>query len=130
MGEVMATSDTGQAQSKAAVQKTGPWDDADVQTLIRLWKEGHSNAEIAASVGRRENAVAIKASRLRLPPKAIAGQALDPQNAKKSKARLRPCLCCQKTFFSEGAGHRICDSCKSTSAWSSGDYAVSYGGHY
>lgn len=130
MGEVMASSDSGQASNMEMVRKTGPWEHADVQLLIRLWREGNTNAEIAKTLGRQENAVAIKASRLRLPPKAVAGQKLDPKNAKNGKALLRPCLCCQRTFFSEGPGHRICDGCKSTSAWSSGDYAVSFGGNF
>ncbi|MBW3243569.1 hypothetical protein KUV57_12925 [Epibacterium sp. DP7N7-1] len=130
MGEMMAASDFWQAPNKEPAKKTGPWDDVDVQILIRLWKDGHSNAEIATTLGRQENAVAIKASRLRLPPKAVASQKLNPENAKNSKARLRPCLCCQKTFFSEGPGHRVCDGCKSTSAWSSGDYAISFGGNF
>lgn len=130
MGEVMAASGFGHASGKAPVRKTGPWQDEDVQLLIRLWKDGHSNSEIAQKLGRQENAVAIKASRLRLPPKSVAGERMSPENAKNSNAKLRPCLTCQKTFFSEGFGHRICDSCKATSAWSSGDYAVSFGGNF
>ena len=130
MGELMAASGFGHVSDKAPVRKTGPWDDADVQNLIRLWRDGNSNAQIAKQLGRQENAVAIKASRLRLPPKSVAAERLTEGNAKNGNAKLRPCLTCQKTFYSEGFGHRICDSCKSTSAWSSGDYAVSFGGSF
>jgi len=29
------------------------------------------------------------------------------------KLRKRPCLCCQKPFFSTGPGHRLCTTCRS-----------------
>ncbi|MCW3782610.1 GcrA family cell cycle regulator [Defluviimonas salinarum] len=124
----MVASGTGPAGDGYPFRKTGAWEDADIQTLIRLWGEGRSNLEIARELGRQENAVAIKASRLHLPPKATAAQKFAPANAKNAKAKLRPCLTCSKTFFSEGPGNRICEPCKSTSAWSGSDYVVQYGG--
>ena len=130
MGDAMAVSNSGDAQQCETAMKSGPWSEADVEKLIELWKEGESNSRIAAKLGRRENAVAIKASRLRLPPKSSASEDLTATPAPNKKAKLRACLKCEKTFFSEGAHHRICDSCKSSSVWSSGDYAVSYGGSF
>lgn len=33
----------------------------------------------------------------------------------KPKAAMRACLCCQKSFYSEGVGNRICPPCKKSS---------------
>lgn len=128
MGGVMASSEIGLASADRPVRKTGLWDDVEIQHLIQLWRKGRSNAQIASALGRNENAVAIKASRLNLPPKHHVSTKFSAENAKINNSRIRPCLCCARDFFSEGSGHRICDLCKSTSAWSSGDYAISFGG--
>lgn len=41
------------------------------------------------------------------------------------KRKLRTCLCCREDFISDGPGNRICNSCKESTAWSSGgDYSV------
>jgi hypothetical protein len=129
MGDAMAVPNSGEDQGSVSM-KTGPWSDADIEKLIQLWNAGESNSAIAAKLGRRENAVAIKASRLHLPPKSSASGDLKSPQPSGSKARLRPCLKCERTFYSEGSHHRICDACKSSSVWSSGDYAVSYGGSF
>lgn len=109
---------------------SGPWTDAEINLLIELWPQNLSNLEISHRIGRRENAVAIKASRLKLPPKAIASVQFGVgKTTRNPKARVRPCLCCQRQFFSEGSGNRICDTCKSSRSWSDGyDYAVRMSG--
>lgn len=38
----------------------------------------------------------------------------------KVETTKRQCLCCGKTFESEGIGNRVCRSCKNQSTWSSG----------
>jgi hypothetical protein len=112
----------------AATIKTGPWSDEEITLLTRLWAENFSNLEISHRIGRRENAIAIKASRLSLPPKAqIAARAALEKHPKNPKARVRPCLTCSRQFFSEGPGHRICDTCKSGRSWGD-DYVVRIGG--
>lgn len=40
------------------------------------------------------------------------------------KTEKRNCLCCGKPFDSEGIHNRVCDDCKSTSAWRSGSFDV------
>lgn len=43
-----------------------------------------------------------------------------------SRKKIIPCLGCGDDFKSEGSHHRICDCCKSTSAWrggGAGDYS-------
>lgn len=129
MGKPLARSLPDQDAAVSAM-RTGPWSDQEINELIELWRQGFSNADIADRMRRPENAIAIKASRLHLPPKSVAGARIDMGRNNQSKARLRPCLCCQSTFFSEGSHHRICDACKSTSAWSSADHAVSFGGNW
>ncbi len=37
----------------------------------------------------------------------LQGPSLQPP-----KLTQRPCLCCRRTFASEGAHHRMCDRCK------------------
>ena len=129
MGDPLARSMRDQDVSASSV-RTGPWGEQEIRTLIELWQQGFSNADISKRMGRPENAIAIKASRLNLPPKSVAAKRIETGRNNQSKARLRPCLCCQTTFFSEGPHHRICDSCKSASSWSSSDHAVSFGGNW
>lgn len=105
------------------VQKTGPWTDRDIETLIEMWHMRYSNADIAGALERAENAVAIKASRLSLPPRRDLEGAAD--------AKIRKCLRCQGSFHSHGAGNRICDPCKGSNEWRSGGddyYRVMSGG--
>lgn len=119
----MSASVSGQGAPAPAESKSIAWSDEDVNTLISMRDKGHSNAEIARRLGRQENAVAVKATRLHLPSRNF-----NPSEFTNPNAKMRPCLCCSKQFFSEGHGNRICDPCKSSSAWSSGSYAVSIGG--
>lgn len=109
----------------------GRWSDEDIRHLILLWSQGKSNSEIGKKLGREENAVAVKASRLRLPPKSRIEEAMSPNRARNSKAKVRACLRCRSQFFSEGPGNRVCDLCKSSSDWnSSGSYTFQFGGVY
>jgi len=127
---MMITAESEKMTETEGPPPNGPWTDAEINLLIELWPQNLSNLEIAGRIGRRENAVAIKASRLKLPPKAVASIAFGVgKTSRNPKARVRPCLCCQRQFFSEGAGNRICDTCKSSRSWSDGyDYVVQMGG--
>lgn len=90
------------------------WSDEDVAQLITLWTTTNlSNAEIAKKMGREESAIAVKASRINLPRRA---KTKDPA----SKARVRPCLRCQTSFYSTGPGNRVCDPCKESADWQNG----------
>ena len=92
--------------------RTGPWSDGDIETLIEMWHMRYSNADIADVLDRAENAVAIKASRLSLPPRRELEQAKD--------AKIRKCLRCCTSFHSSGAGNRVCETCKCSHEWRSG----------
>jgi uncharacterized protein with von Willebrand factor type A (vWA) domain len=99
------------------------WSQNDVKKLIDLWHSNKSNAEIAAELGRAEAAVAVKASRINLPPK----RDVRSQNVK-NKTRMRNCLRCRTPFISEGPGNRICDPCKGSADWQGGgDYYATMG---
>lgn len=100
---------------------SGPWTREEITTLIEMWPN-HGNDEIASSLNRAANAVAIKASRLGLPPRVQvrAAVAKSTRNILRSSTRVRPCLRCMTPFFSEGAHHRICDKCKSGHSWAAG----------
>lgn len=103
-----------------------PWSAREVRTLITMW--GHSsNSEIAEVLGRKENAIAVKASRLHLPRK-------DAVTAMKKSGRkgamVRDCLTCRTPFHSEGIHNRICDPCKDGQHHIHSDYVVQVGGGY
>ena len=91
-----------------------PWSDQEVSQLVALWGMKLSNAEIARRLNRGESAVAVKASRINLPPRSLTRNA-SPQ------ARVRNCLRCSVPFRSSGFGNRICDPCKETQDWQNGD---------
>ena len=91
-----------------------PWSEKEVSQLVELWGMNLSKAEIARRLNRGEAAVAVKASRINLPPRNLA------QNAS-PQARVRNCLRCSMPFHSSGFGNRICDPCKETQEWRNGD---------
>lgn len=109
--------------SEQEVTRSGPWSESDIETLIEMWHMKYSNADIAEVLERAENAVAIKASRLSLPPRRDLNRNAD--------AKIRKCLRCSTSFHSHGPGNRICDTCKGSSEWASGGddyYRVMSGG--
>lgn len=113
----------GGMEAETGTGRTGPWTDDDIETLIEMWHMRYSNADIADVLERVENAVAIKASRLSLPPRRDLDRNAD--------AKIRKCLRCASSFHSHGAGNRICDPCKGSSEWMSGGddyYRVMSGG--
>lgn len=114
--------DGGQPRSR------GSWTREEIRILVTLWPK-LDNAKIAVRLGRNENAIAIKASRLGLPPRQKVREMTSDRPSNSPKAKIRPCLKCRTPFYSEGAHHRICDSCKGGSSWQSGagNYVVSLG---
>lgn len=111
------------AEPEAEGARSGPWTESDIETLIEMWHMKYTNADIAEVLERAENAVAIKASRLSLPPR---------RDLERSEnAKIRKCLRCSSSFHSHGAGNRICDPCKASNEWMSGGddyYRVMSGG--
>lgn len=100
------------ADPDGGAQRAGAWTDSDIETLIEMWHMRYSNADIADVLDRAENAVAIKASRLSLPPRR--------ELEHRSDAKIRKCLRCGSSFHSHGAGNRICEPCKGSNEWRSG----------
>ena len=105
-------SDTPVSEIEGHARKTGVWSDTDIETLIEMWHMRFSNQDIGETLDRGANAVAIKASRLSLPPR--------NEDAKNSASKIRNCLRCRKSFNSDGPGNRICDTCKGSQDWQSG----------
>lgn len=94
-------------------ERGGAWGDDEIRDLVRLWREGVKNSDIAKALGRSANAISVKASRIGLPPK-------DRIPDMPSTMKVRSCLRCRSQFFSEGPGNRICGTCKSSDDWKSG----------
>jgi len=121
------------------------WNDAQIRKLREMWLSGAPDGELIAEFGRSANAIAIKAHRLGLPPRAeaVATNAVarlpvmaprrkdavdypdqDERDEKltrpKAVGKVRNCLMCGVEFWSSHAGERICSSCKSTEFWRNG----------
>ena len=111
-------------------QRPANWSEKEICILTTMWGAGKTNAEIAAVLNRRENAVAIKASRLHLPRKEIAVMLASEKRRGGPKSKIRPCLTCRRPFFSEGSHHRMCDCCKQVGTGSSSEYVLQMGGVY
>lgn len=107
-----------QNETRPAIKQVSPkWSKDEVARLISFWNTGLTNKQIAEQLDRNETAVAVKASRINLPPRASVG------TAKNANASVRACLRCTTPFFSSGAGNRFCDPCKDSSDWQDGsDY--------
>lgn len=102
------------AQKETSVsERGGAWDEKEIRDLVRLWRDGAKNSEIAKALGRSANAISVKASRIGLPPK-------DRIPDMPSTMKVRSCLRCRSQFFSEGPGNRICGTCKGSDEWKSG----------
>lgn len=115
---------TGVVAGKSA--RPGGWTDEETRRLIRMWSTS-TNAEIAKALGRNENAIAIKGSRLKLPRKDVAARMV---GSAKKNCKLRECLTCRTPFYSEGVHNRICDPCKEGHSQFDTDYIVQMGGSY
>lgn len=97
-----------------------PWTESDRKLLMELWSKRLDCKRIGEIMGRKPNAIAVKAHRMSLTRRGLkrASQTL-------GKAKIRPCLVCQSDFFSEGPGNRICAQCKSTKEWrAESEYAL------
>lgn len=127
-GPSRADSSPAGAQDTATTGRPGGWSEADVRTLISMWSSS-TNAEIAKVLGRGENAIAVKATRLKLPRKEVAAKMSTP-SSKRNGAKLRDCLTCRTPFYSEGSHNRICDPCKVCNSGYQGDYLMHMGGNY
>ncbi len=129
--------------SKAAPKRT-TWQKDQVEVLRELWLKGASDQELEEALGRSANAIAIKAHRMGLPPRAKAvaqlagGQEvqqvdldddyLAPLERPKPVGKLRKCLMCTTDFWSSHAGERICPDCKGTDYWRSANWMAESGG--
>ena len=94
--------------------------------LRKHWRT-HTTKFIAVSLGASVGAINRIAGRLGLPAKRSGeGQVHQdtryrsvrkPENENKPVLKTRDCLSCGEPFESEGAGNRICKTCKDRDAW-------------
>lgn len=112
------------------------WTTDDVEALIGYWSQGFSNAKIGKLMNRTSTAISMKAHRLNLPaktevaPPAPGGSNRATITTRNKQGKVRPCLCCNTSFWSTGAGNRICDDCKSGPEWGDGgSYSVRFSGN-
>lgn len=121
------------------------WNDVQVRKLREMWLSGAPDGDLIAEFGRSANAIAIKAHRLGLPPRAeaVATNAVarlptiaprrkdavdypdedgleEKLSRPKAVGKVRNCLMCGVEFWSSHSGERICSSCKSTEFWRNG----------
>lgn len=76
-------------------------------------------AKLAESMGGEEALFSqIKVTKRRFYAAPVAKADVDPRKVGKK----RPCLCCQKVFWSEGAHNRLCASCKRDEGGSDWDW--------
>ena len=92
-----------------ASARAGLADDA-VETLVRLWDEGHTVAEVAARLGRTVRAVECKIYKLRAAGRALSGRRPTGGPRAAQRARRR-CLYCDSMFPSAHPGNRLCPAC-------------------
>lgn len=115
--------DTG-LDSPVIPDATGNWTREEIDTLVSMWAYSDIPA-IAKKLGRKKAAVAIKASRLKLPPMQ-RGKSSVSNTKKNPNAKIRACLSCKTQFFSEGSHHRFCDKCKSSAVWRGGQDSTTW----
>lgn len=107
------------------------WTDPEVETLIQMWNAGAATSDIAKKLGRNDNSVAIKASRLRLPRKTdVKNGELGGGRKMRPDAKIRPCMTCRRPFFSEGNHNRRCDPCRESDDGGDMDYVVEFTGRF
>jgi hypothetical protein len=87
--------------------------------LARLYAAGATLATMADVTGHSEMACERRATDLGLTNRFtnrrrrenVATYTAPASDARKSRQR-RPCLCCGRTFYSEGPHHRMCINCR------------------
>lgn len=87
------------------------WAKADDEILLLMHEQGSSVESIALVVERPWRNVEKRLNELltALPPATGPGAKAKP--VKPAKV-CRQCLCCQKTFLSDGPHHRMCNPCR------------------
>ncbi len=91
------------------IRPTPCWPLHAVETLVRLWRAGHSTPEIATRLGMTARAIDSKLRKLR-----VAGIDL-PRRRRVAGRRVaraqRRCLYCGRLFASSHVGNRLCPTC-------------------
>lgn len=112
------------------------WTPEEDVRLLALKLAGRTHQVIAAELGRATSSVASRLKTLKLPSRAAvaavaiarpapAGQRgvrTGTKDGGPGERKVRPCMCCKKSFYSAHAGNRLCRNCsgKSVSPYAPG----------
>lgn len=102
------------------------WSPAEDARLITMIIGGDSRTLIAERLGRPRTSIDSRLYLLRakghLSPPTSPAEAASPSDAPERggpypaasvrSARTRPCMCCQKSFRSDGSHNRLCLNCR------------------
>ena len=77
------------------------WTPDEDRIALRMQGEGKTMGQIASALDRSERSVVCRLLKL-----------ADQLAKRKEKPKVRPCLCCQKSFTSAGAHNRLCLDCR------------------
>lgn len=100
--------------------KSNRWTPEQDAQLIALRAKGFGYEAIALAVGHTPAACATRGTVLRAgepkPRQAFHRESYAaPAAETKQRGQKRPCLRCENTFWSAGAGNRLCSNCRQIS---------------
>lgn len=95
------------------VRARRPWVAHEDGILLDGVREGIPARTIARTLGRT---LAATQHRIKYHARLAGASAIAPAPGRAARPGPRPCLCCGKTFTSEGAHNRLCAHCRSKSA--------------
>ena len=95
------------------------WTDQDRADFTAAWAVGEKRVRIAARFNICESKVSYWRIKFGLPPRAQTNK--KGPYSKTAGRRSATCLCCDRTFLSDGPHNRICKPCRETVEFTAGD---------
>jgi hypothetical protein len=96
------------------------WTEAETAKMKAMFQAGRTREEIAQAMGRTYSAVSGKV-RLVFGTDHPIGAGKYKAGRKRKKPTRRVCLCCDRTFPSEGIYNRVCGRCRDRREFRDGD---------
>lgn len=95
------------------------WTERELKELMKLWREGRSNRQIAEVMEKRTKlAIVSKLSRLGM---------IRSTSSNNRETTNRPCLSCGRDFPSTSRFNRICRDCKKNFGYDTGGKSMPLG---
>jgi len=98
------------------------WLPEEDRQLIQMLESGASHSDISIALDRSISSVSSRIDTLDLTVERRDRKAQVVQ--KKPLRQERKCLCCPKTFYSDGPHHRMCDRCRIKAANDSNPFCI------